>query len=110
MWLVTSTGLLRSTDSGTTFSAVPGVSAALALGFGRPSGDNDYPTLYLSGTVDAQSGIYRSDDAGLSFVRIDDGEHRFGVVSQITGDPRIHGRVYLGTGGRGILYGDPAGE
>jgi hypothetical protein len=29
-------------------------------------------------------------------------------VSVITGDARVHGRVYIGSGGRGILYGDPA--
>ena len=26
----------------------------------------------------------------------------------VTGDPRIYGRVYFATGGRGVLYGEPA--
>jgi xyloglucan-specific exo-beta-1,4-glucanase len=26
----------------------------------------------------------------------------------LSGDPRIFGRVYVATDGRGILYGDPA--
>jgi photosystem II stability/assembly factor-like uncharacterized protein len=107
VWLVTSGGLMHSTDSGQTLAFVPGVSAALAVGFGKAAADADYPAVYLSATVDGVGGLFRSDDAGASFERIDDSEHRFGWVSQITGDPRIYGRVYLGTGGRGIIYGDP---
>ena len=26
--------------------------------------------------------------------------------SRLTGDPRVHGRVYFATGGRGIVYGE----
>ena len=39
--------------------------------------------------------------------RINDDAHRFGRPYSVTGDPRIAGRVYFATGGRGIFYGDP---
>jgi photosystem II stability/assembly factor-like uncharacterized protein len=52
-------------------------------------------------------GIFRSNDAGVTWTRINDNNHQFGMLSVITGDPRIYGRVYLGTSGRGILHGDP---
>jgi hypothetical protein len=38
---------------------------------------------------------------------ITDNRHRFGWINAVIGDPRTYGRVYLGTGGRGIIYGDP---
>jgi hypothetical protein len=107
VWLVSTQGLQHSTDSAAAFTPVPNVSSALALGFGRAAPDQAYPALYLSGTVSGVPGIYRSDDGGQSFMRIDDSQHQFGWVSVVTGDPRRYGRVYLGTGGRGILYGDP---
>jgi hypothetical protein len=39
-------------------------------------------------------------------VRINDDSHQYGWISPIAGDPRIYGRVYLGTNGRGVVYGD----
>lgn len=37
---------------------------------------------------------------------INDDAHQFGSLGVIAGDPRIYGRVYLGTQGRGIVLGD----
>jgi xyloglucan-specific exo-beta-1,4-glucanase len=55
-------------------------------------------------------GIFRSTDEGRNWLRIDDSMHHYGFVGVISGDPKVFGRVYLGTNGRGIPYGDPAGS
>jgi xyloglucan-specific exo-beta-1,4-glucanase len=40
-------------------------------------------------------------------VRINDDKHQYGNAGDaITGDPRVYGRVYLGTNGRGVVVGD----
>jgi hypothetical protein len=41
-------------------------------------------------------------------VRINDDQHQWGLLLQITGDPKQFGRVYVGSHGRGTFYGDPA--
>jgi len=45
----------------------------------------------------------------IRFRRIKDDLHQFGGLqgSQIGGDEAHFGRVFLATGGRGYLYGDP---
>src|SRR5690242_21794513 len=66
--------------------------------------------MYLVGTVGGVAGVFRSDDGSNSWVRINDDQHQFGNIGgAITGDPRIYGRVYLGTNGRGIFYADRVG-
>jgi photosystem II stability/assembly factor-like uncharacterized protein len=107
VWVSSNAGLWRSTDGATTFQRLDAVASAPALGFGQAAPGASYPALYLSGTVDGQVGLFRSNDAGATWVAIHDDAHRFGFINHITGDPRQYGRVYLGTGGRGILMGDP---
>ncbi len=106
VWVPTSTALLHSTDSGATFVSMPLVNGATAVGFGMPAPGQSYPAVYLAGSAGAVWGTYRSDDAGATWQRIDDPQHQFGYINCLTGDQRRYGRVYLGTGGRGILYGD----
>ncbi|HVZ85916.1 MAG TPA: carbohydrate-binding protein [Polyangia bacterium] len=110
LWVPTGSGLLHSQDSGATYTSVGGVYGATALGFGAPvQPAQTYPSVYIAATVGSTSawGTYRSDDAGVTWQRIDDPQHQFGYLNCLAGDRRQPGRVYLGTSGRGIVYGDP---
>jgi len=80
-----------------------------ALAFGKPPSGHDYPALFALGERDVLRAIWRSDDVGLTWVRVNDPEHEYGRRFRcIAGDPRVFGRVYVGTDGRGILYGEPS--
>jgi hypothetical protein len=100
--------LFHSSDSGVTFVTLEGLTAVHHLGFGMPAPGQTTPAIYLTGIVQDTEGLFRSTDAGQTWLRIDDPAHQFGWKNSITGDPRIFGRIYFATGGRGILYGDPA--
>ncbi len=107
LWFATGAGLFHSSDAGATFTRIPSVQQGYAVGFGKAAPEAEYPAIFLGGKIDGIEGLYRSDDRGASWVRIDDDGHRFGSFDWVViGDPRIFGRVYLGTNGRGILYGD----
>ncbi|HJQ30759.1 MAG TPA: xyloglucanase [Pyrinomonadaceae bacterium] len=101
-------GLWHSTNSGATFVKLSNVEEADNVGFGKAATGQTYMALYAVAQVAGVRGIFRSVDAGSSWVRINDDQHQWGRAGDtaITGDPRIYGRVYLGTNGRGIIYGD----
>ncbi|WP_213456559.1 cellulose-binding domain-containing protein [Rhizomonospora bruguierae] len=110
IWLAGSTGLYHSTNSGASFSKISAVSDAVNVGFGKAAPGQTYLALYLFGTVDGQAGVFRSDNQGIGWVRINDDKHQYGNAGDaLTGDPRVYGRVYLGTNGRGVLYADRVG-
>ncbi len=84
---------------------------AAALGFGKAAPGTSYQALYLIGTVKDVTGVFRSSDKGATWVRVNDGAHQWGNISGtgvVTGDPDTYGRVYVGTNGRGLQYGDPS--
>jgi hypothetical protein len=113
LWLGSrSEGLYHSTDGGVSFTKITGVSGADAVGFGMAAPGKNYPAVFLLGNINSLRARYRSDDAGQTWVRIDDDQHQFGSadVPMIVGDPRIYGRVYFTTGGRGVIYGDIAAK
>ncbi|MBT2421022.1 1,4-beta-glucanase [Streptomyces sp. ISL-22] len=110
LWLsVKWNGLYRSTDGGASFSKVDSCWASYTLGFGKAADGADYPAIYMVGSTETITAVYRSDDGAKTWVRINDDQHQWGWIGEtITGDPRIHGRVYIATNGRGVQYGEPA--
>ncbi|MFL6657085.1 MAG: exo-alpha-sialidase [Massilia sp.] len=103
-------GLARSTNSGTSFANIAGVSDAGAVGFGKAAAGAAYPTVFIWGTVGGVRGVHRSTDAGATWVQVNDAAHQYGGPANgkfISGDMNTFGVVYMSTAGRGIVYGKP---
>ncbi|MGZ3306854.1 MAG: hypothetical protein ACXU8U_13420 [Asticcacaulis sp.] len=105
LWLAAGAALMHSVDGKT--SPVSGVDTAWQVAFGKAAPGHDYPAVYLWGRVGGVEGLWRSDDAGRTWNRINDDAHRFGVLRAMTGDPREYGVLYIAPDGRGVMVGRP---
>ncbi|WP_156724880.1 sialidase family protein [Streptomyces apocyni] len=110
LWLsAKDNGLYRSTDAGATFTKVGSCRGSHTLGFGKAATGASFPAIYLVGAIEGPNAIHRSDDEAKTWARINDDQHQWGWTgAAITGDPRVYGRVYVATNGRGVQYGEPA--
>jgi photosystem II stability/assembly factor-like uncharacterized protein len=109
LWLLADRKLYHSADGGGSFQELAGAPETICMSLGMAPAGKDYPAIFIAGTLDKLTAIFRSDDVGASWVRINDDQHQYGTRFRcISGDPRIYGRVYVGTDGRGVLYGDVA--
>jgi xyloglucan-specific exo-beta-1,4-glucanase len=107
---VSKAGLFHSANSGAAFTQIDNAPVMNALAFGKAPPGKTYPAVFCLGTVNDVKAVWRSDDAGETWTRINDDQHQWGArFRSIAADPRIFGRVYVGTDGRGIFYGTPAG-
>ena len=100
--------LKRSIDGGANWTTIPNVTRVLAYGFGKPLTVGGYPTVFVAGKVGGQYGIWRSTDNAASWKRISD--YPTGImdnVQTIEGDQNVFGKVYIGFGGVGFVYGQP---
>lgn len=103
-------GLSCSVDSGVTFTVIPGVTFCGAVGYGKAATSNGYEAIYIYGTVGGVLGVYRSNDQGAGWVRVNDDAHEFGGPGNgqfVMGDANTYGHVYMNTAGRGIVYAQP---
>jgi len=77
------------------------------MGVGAPiAGGNGNAALYSYGTVEGDTGIYRSTDYGSRWERLSGEPNGIYVgIRAIAGDPEIGGRVYVALAGGGFLVG-----
>jgi hypothetical protein len=104
-------GLYHSTNGGQGLAKVGSFSQAYAVGLGAAATSSavsaySKPAVYTVATGATGYGFYRSIDNGATWTTVSNPAHLLGTVNQIVGDPRIFGRFYIGTGGRGIAYVD----
>jgi photosystem II stability/assembly factor-like uncharacterized protein len=107
LWLaLRAEGLFHSTNGGAIFIKLGRVQEADSLGLGKAAPGKNSPALFLAGKIGGLQALFRSDDAGENWVRINDDQHQYGHINHVAGDPRVYGRVYLATSGRGVIYGE----
>ncbi|MGB3188505.1 MAG: hypothetical protein WBB43_03630 [Limnoraphis sp.] len=98
-------GLYRSSNFGEDFVKLA-VEEANVLGFGKAAPNTTSPTVFLQGKINGETGVFRSTNLGQTWVQIADYPMGyFGKLRVITGDMNVFGRVFLGTGGNGFIYG-----
>ncbi len=93
-------GLWRSINSGVTWSSVAGVSKVTNVSFGESASGSGY-SVYINGLKGGVSGIYTSDDYGVTWVQV--ANPTIEGVSMLAGDRQNHGSIFIGTGGRGVF-------
>ncbi|WP_374562264.1 hypothetical protein [Ideonella sp.] len=113
LWLVLHDRLLHVPGPGQAPRRIDAVAEAWMMALGRGAAGGAYRhSLYLWGRVrqgpgEPVEGLFRSDDGGARFVRINDDAHRYGRLLSMAADPREHGTVYLAPHGRGVVVGRP---
>ncbi|GHH86985.1 hypothetical protein GCM10017771_26330 [Streptomyces capitiformicae] len=92
------------TDTGTLYASTDSGRSFTVRAIGLPKGDSQFK---LCGPGPRPTAVYRSDDGAKTWTRISDDAHQWGWIGEVViGDPRVYGRVYLATNGRGIQYGE----
>ena len=102
-------GVYIISDKGKTVEHLDNVVYAKCIGYGAPENAGGVNTLFIYGkpAEDDKEGIYRSTDAGKTWVCINT-DHLYGGTGNgnyLVGDMDEFGKVYMSTVGCGIVYG-----
>jgi hypothetical protein len=118
IWVADGKNILHSLDAGATWTKLsvtapiwgqsiyaPDVYGATSIALGKaPAGAKYSASVYVIGVINSVWGVYRSDDAGVTWTRINDDKHQYGGMSTLAADQNVPGRVYVAGSGRGVLF------
>jgi hypothetical protein len=120
VWLADGNNLYHSVNGGVTWTKLttmasvwgsnptwqtPELFGANRIALGKAKAGAPYSAaLYMVGTVGGVWGVHRSDDAGATWLRINDDEHQFGGIDKLAADHNVYGRLFISAGGRGLHY------
>ncbi|GJI99919.1 carbohydrate-binding protein [Duganella rhizosphaerae] len=118
IWVADGKSILHSLDSGATWTRLsaaapiwgqstyqPDVYGATSIALGKaPAGARYSASVYVAGVINGVSGVFRSDDGGVSWTRFNDDKHQFGGIGTLAADQNVPGRLYLSGGGRGVMF------
>nr|WP_276598368.1 sialidase family protein [Roseateles koreensis] len=114
LWLALPDVLLHFPGLDKAAKAIKSVAEPWLIAVGKgpaPGSGAGLHSLYVWGKVRTagatSEGLFRTDDEGRNFLRINDDRHRYGFLLSMTADPLEHGTVYLAPHGRGIIMGRP---
>ena len=97
--------LYYSINGGDSWSKIVGVTNCISFGFGKAIGTSANLTLFVNATIKGISGVYYSTDMGARWSSNIMTGTVPGSCSDISGDLCEEYTVYLGTTGRGVIYG-----
>lgn len=107
IWFSTDQGAYHSTDFGETFTQSPDVQWGNAIAIGK--GKGDATNVYSFNTIGNVAALRVTADEGATWSVISDAKNGFGSASAnpLAASWEVEGRVYVGTNGRGVFYGNP---
>lgn len=106
LWLAGPWGLLHGDGPDKPIKQIKDVNEGWLVSLGKGAPGAAYPlAVYLYGKVKGVEGIWRSDDAGANWVRINLDTQRYGALRAMAADSLEYGTVYIGPHGRGIVMG-----
>lgn len=101
--------LYITTDGALTWNTInSNLTHVVDYNFGKSAPGSSNPTLFVIGTYNSVTGIFRSTDLGVSFTQIGslNPVSNLPNLVSICGDSNLYGRVYCGMQGTGYCYGD----